>query len=83
MTEQERELDFALAEAEAENKLLRARNEKLERETQTVIAEAYRAGVTSGIAAEQERCCSIVFGVCESDNVAQRTVDAIRLGANI
>ena len=27
---------------------------------------------------EQERCCSIVFAQCESDNVAQRTVDAIR-----
>lgn len=32
MTDQERELDFALAEAEAENKLLRARNDRLERE---------------------------------------------------
>jgi len=29
-------------------------------------------------AKEQERCCSIVFAQCESDNVAQRTVDAIR-----
>lgn len=27
---------------------------------------------------EQERCCSLIFGHCESDNVAQRTVDAIR-----
>jgi hypothetical protein len=27
---------------------------------------------------EQDRCCSIVFGQCESDNVAQRTVNAIR-----
>jgi hypothetical protein len=27
---------------------------------------------------EQERCCAIVFGQCESDNVAQRTVNAIR-----
>ena len=27
---------------------------------------------------EQDRCCSIVFAQCESDNVAQRTVDAIR-----
>ena len=78
MTDQERELDIALAEAEQENRLLRARNERLEREAQAVIADAYRAGVTSGIAAERERCCSIVFGMCESDNVAQRTVDAIR-----
>ena len=29
-------------------------------------------------AKEQERCCSIVFAQCESDNVAQRTVDAIK-----
>jgi hypothetical protein len=28
--------------------------------------------------AEREACCSIVFGQCESDNVAQRTVDAIK-----
>jgi len=29
-------------------------------------------------AEEREACCSIVHGQCESDNVAQRTVDAIR-----
>ena len=29
-------------------------------------------------AAEREACCEIVYGQCESDNVAQRTVDAIR-----
>ena len=28
-------------------------------------------------AAEREACCKIVYGLCESDNVAQRTVDAI------
>jgi len=27
---------------------------------------------------EQDRCCAIVFAQCDSDNVAQRTVDAIR-----
>lgn len=27
---------------------------------------------------EQDRCCAIVFGQCESDNVAQKTVNAIR-----
>ena len=27
---------------------------------------------------EREACCKIVYGLCESDNVAQRTVDAIR-----
>ena len=29
-------------------------------------------------AAEREACCKIVHGQCESDNVAQRTVNAIR-----
>jgi hypothetical protein len=29
-------------------------------------------------AAEREACCKIVHGQCESDNVAQQTVDAIR-----
>jgi len=29
-------------------------------------------------AAEREACCAIVYGQCESDNVAQRTVEAIR-----
>jgi len=29
-------------------------------------------------AKEQDRCCSIVFAQCESDNVAQRTVNVIR-----
>ena len=27
---------------------------------------------------EREACCAIVYGQCGSDNVAQRTVDAIR-----
>jgi hypothetical protein len=34
--------------------------------------------VNAAIAAEREACCSIVYGQCGSDNVAQRTVDAIR-----
>jgi hypothetical protein len=25
-----------------------------------------------------EKCCSIIYGHCSSDNVAQRTVEAIR-----
>jgi hypothetical protein len=29
-------------------------------------------------AAEQKRCVGIIYGQCGSDNVAQRTVDAIR-----
>jgi hypothetical protein len=31
---------------------------------------------------EREACCAIVFGQCGSDNVAQRTVDAIRARDN-
>ena len=30
------------------------------------------------VAAEQNRCIGIIYGQCGSDNVAQRTVDAIR-----
>ena len=29
-------------------------------------------------AKEQSRCCSIIYGMCGSDNVAERTVKAIR-----
>ena len=36
--------------------------------------EGWKAGVKS----EQDRCCKIVYGMAGSDNVAQRTVDAIR-----
>lgn len=36
---------------------------------------------TKAVEAERERCCRIVFGQCSSDNVAQRTVDAINKGA--
>ena len=39
------------------------------------IVEAFAKLVA---AKEQDRCCAIVFAQCESDNVAQRTVDAIR-----
>jgi hypothetical protein len=31
---------------------------------------------------EREACCAIVYGLCESDNVAKRTVDAIRARGN-
>jgi hypothetical protein len=31
---------------------------------------------------EREACCAIVYGLCESDNVAQRTVDAIQARGN-
>lgn len=29
-------------------------------------------------AKERDRCCSIIYGQCGSDNVAERTVQAIR-----
>ena len=29
-------------------------------------------------AKERKACCTIVYGLCESDNVAQRIVDAIK-----
>ena len=32
---------------------------------------------------EREACCAIVYGRCESDNVAQRTVDAIQARGTI
>ena len=34
--------------------------------------------VNQAEAQERERCCKIVYGMAGSDNVAQRTVDAIR-----
>jgi len=34
--------------------------------------------IAQALAEERERCCAIVFGQCSSDNVAQRTVNAIR-----
>lgn len=34
--------------------------------------------VAQAVAQEQDRCCKIVYGMAGSDNVAQRTVDAIR-----
>jgi cell division protein FtsB len=40
MTEQEREMDLMLAECEAENKLLRARNERLEKELSALRDQA-------------------------------------------
>lgn len=34
--------------------------------------------VACAVKEERERCCQLVFGHASSDNVAQRTVDAIR-----
>jgi hypothetical protein len=43
-----------------------------------------REAITQAIAlaqkSERKRCCSIIWGLCGSDNVAQRTVDAIWKG---
>lgn len=34
--------------------------------------------VDAAVNSERERCCGIVYGECSSDNVAERTVRAIR-----
>ena len=44
MNEQERQLDLALAECEAENRLLRARNERLEKELAEAQAKLKESG---------------------------------------
>ncbi len=36
--------------------------------------------IDRGAEQERKRCCAIIFGQCSSDNVAQRTVDAIWKG---
>jgi hypothetical protein len=57
---------------------------KLERELKNIEEEgdiltiAYMSGYGKGKDDERARCCSIVYGMAGSDNVAQRTVDAIR-----
>lgn len=43
-----------------------------------ILSENFEHAWFAAVHAERERCCGIVFGQCESDNVAQRTVDAIR-----
>ncbi len=45
-------------------------HESLLRRVERLVAQA--------VAQERDRCCKIVFGMAGSDNVAQRTVDAIR-----
>jgi hypothetical protein len=44
------------------------------------VSSDAQALIDQGAAAEQKRCCSLIFGHCGSDNVAQRTVDAIKRG---
>jgi hypothetical protein len=48
MNEQEREMDLALAECEAENRLLRARNERLMKEVD-LLTEALRGPAQEAI----------------------------------
>ena len=42
-----------------------------------LVSSDAQALIDQGAKAERKRCCSIIFGMCSSDNVAQRTVDAI------
>ena len=41
----------------------------------------YIKGFNKGVEKEREACCSIIFGLCSSDNEAQRIVDAIKARA--
>lgn len=41
-------------------------------------ARLFEGTWAAATATERARCCGIIFGQCASDNVAQRTVDAIR-----
>lgn len=43
-----------------------------------IITNEMQAFAVLVAAAEREACCSLVYSHCDSDNVAQRTVDAIR-----
>lgn len=55
MTETERELDLMVGELEVENKLMRARNERLERELAIAVAErdAFKTALERIIAISQ------------------------------
>jgi hypothetical protein len=50
----------------------------IEREIGFARAELWIKRINDAVEAEREACCAIVYGLCESDNVAQRIVDAIR-----
>jgi len=56
-----------LVAAAAKEEMLMAGNDQW-------LEEARKAGAK----AEQDRCCGLIFSWAGSDNVAQRTVDAIR-----
>jgi hypothetical protein len=44
---------------------------------QRKMAKEVEKSRKEGEEAERKRCCAIIFGMCESDNVAQRTVNKI------
>ena len=50
----------------------------IEREIGFAKAELWIKRINDAVEAEREACCAIVYSLCESDNVAQRTVDAIK-----
>jgi hypothetical protein len=93
MNDNEREMDLALAEAEQENRLLRARNERLERELAGQVAldkmaeNARELGLDYEPAPVQEKCflCGERVASCTSDvcpklaqpAVIQQMVDAL------
>jgi hypothetical protein len=47
-----------------------------------IYADSLEAFANLVAAHEQKRCIGIIYGQCVSDNVAQRTVDAIRSKQN-
>lgn len=46
--------------------------------TPILVGEDLATFYNLAVSAEQKRCIGIIYGQCGSDNVAQRTVDAIR-----
>jgi hypothetical protein len=64
---------LAGATAEADARCMKIIREYVER---TIPADD--SAMRARLAQERECCIAIVFGQCDSDNVAQRTVDAIR-----
>jgi uncharacterized protein YaaN involved in tellurite resistance len=61
MNEQERQMDLLIAELEAENRLLRARNERLEKEVSQ--ATDYKIRLSKAIAAMPFGDTAASFGV--------------------
>ena len=59
------------------NNAIKVALDHCQREMAKEIDFAFEQGRKQGEEAERKRCCSIIFGMCESDNVAQRTVNKI------